>query len=70
MLVAVSFARLRLKTAFLFDTCIAVGQISGLLVLAHFGLLSASRAFWVIGRSAGLRFCGGFGRTEGSMNPA
>ena len=26
----VSFARLRLKTAFIFDTCIAVGQISGL----------------------------------------
>jgi O-antigen/teichoic acid export membrane protein len=50
----VSFARLKLKTAFLFDTCIAVGQISGLLVLAHFGLLSASRAYWVIGSVCGI----------------
>jgi O-antigen/teichoic acid export membrane protein len=45
----VSFARLRLMTAFLFDTCIAIGQISGLALLAHFRLLSASRAFWIIG---------------------
>src|ERR1035437_910711 len=30
----VCFARLKLKTAFLFDTSIAAGQISGLLVLA------------------------------------
>lgn len=50
----VCFARLRLKTAFVFDTWIAVGQISGLLVLAHFGLLSASRAYWVIGCACGI----------------
>jgi O-antigen/teichoic acid export membrane protein len=50
----VSFARLRLKTAFLFDTSIAVGQIGGLLLLARFGLLSASRAFWVIGSVCGI----------------
>jgi O-antigen/teichoic acid export membrane protein len=54
----VSFARLRLKTAFLFDTSIAVGQISGLLLLAHFGLLSASRAFWVIGAVCGIAVMG------------
>ena len=54
----VSFARLRLKTAFLFDTSIAVGQISGLLLLAHFGLLSASRAFWVIGSVCGIAVLG------------
>jgi len=50
----VSFARLRLKTAFLFDTSIAVGQIGGLLLLARFGILSASRAFWVIGSVCGI----------------
>jgi O-antigen/teichoic acid export membrane protein len=50
----VSFARLRLKTAFIFDTSIAVGQISGLVLLARFGLLSASRAVWVIGLVCGI----------------
>ena len=54
----VSFARLKLKTAFIFDTCIAVGQISGLLVLARFGLLSASRAYWVIGSVCGIAVLG------------
>jgi O-antigen/teichoic acid export membrane protein len=54
----VSFARLRLTTAFLFDTSIAVGQISGLLLLGHFGLLSASRAFWVIGSVCGIAVLG------------
>jgi O-antigen/teichoic acid export membrane protein len=50
----VCFASLKLKTAFLFDTCIAVGQIGGLLLLARFGLLSASRAYWVIGTACGI----------------
>jgi O-antigen/teichoic acid export membrane protein len=50
----VSFARLKLKTAFLFDTFIAVGQVSGLLLLARFGLLSASRAYWVLGSVCGI----------------
>jgi O-antigen/teichoic acid export membrane protein len=50
----VCFARLKLKTAFLFDTCIAVGQISGLLLLVRFGLLSANRAYWVIGSACGI----------------
>jgi O-antigen/teichoic acid export membrane protein len=54
----VSFARLRLKTAFLFDTSIAIGQISGLLLLARFGLLSASRAYWVIGSVCGIAVLG------------
>ena len=54
----VSFARLRLKTAFLFDTSIAVGQIGGLLLLARFGLLSASRAYWVIGSVCGIAVMG------------
>jgi O-antigen/teichoic acid export membrane protein len=50
----VCFARLKLMTAFVFDTCIAVGQIGGLLLLARFGLLSASRAYWVIGSACGI----------------
>lgn len=50
----VCFARLKVKRALLFDTCIAVGQISGLLLLAYFGLLSASRAYWVIGSACGI----------------
>lgn len=54
----VSFARLRLTTAFLFDTSIAVGQISGLLLLARFGLLSAIHAFWVIGGVCGIAVLG------------
>ncbi len=54
----VSFARLKLMTAFLFDACIAVGQIAGLLVLAHFHLLSASRAFWIVGAVCGLAVLG------------
>ncbi len=54
----VSFARLRLTTAFLFDASIAVGQITGLLFLAHFHLLSASRAFCVIGSVCGIAVMG------------
>ena len=54
----VSFARLKLRTAFLFDTLIAVGQISGLLLLARFRLLSASRAYWVIGSVCGIAVLG------------
>jgi O-antigen/teichoic acid export membrane protein len=54
----VCFARLRLKTAFILDICIAVGQISGLLLLAHFGQLSASRAYWVIGSACGIAVLG------------
>jgi O-antigen/teichoic acid export membrane protein len=45
----VSFARLKLKTALVFDASIAFGQTAGLLLLAHFGLLSAKRAYWVVG---------------------
>jgi O-antigen/teichoic acid export membrane protein len=54
----VSFARLRLKDAFIFDTFIAIGQIGGVLVLARFGLLSASRAYWVVGLVCGLAVLG------------
>lgn len=50
----VSFAQLKLKTALIFDTCIAICQISGLLILAHFHLLSASRAYWIVGLACGI----------------
>jgi O-antigen/teichoic acid export membrane protein len=50
----VCFARLKLVDAFVFDACIAVGQIGGLLVLARFRLLWASRAYWVIGTTCGI----------------
>ncbi len=50
----ICFASLKLRTVFVFDACIAVGQIGGLLVLAHFKLLSAARAYWVIGATCGL----------------
>ena len=65
----VSFARLKLKTAFIFDTCIAVGQISGLVLLAHFGLLTASRAFWVIGSVCGLAVLGWLWSDRGFYDP-
>jgi O-antigen/teichoic acid export membrane protein len=65
----VSFARLRLRTAFIFDTCIALGQLSGLLVLAHFGLLSASRAFWAIGLVCGIAVVGWLWSDRGFYDP-
>ena len=50
----VCFACLRLKTVLLFDTCISAGQICGLLLLAYLHLLSASRAYWVVGSVCGI----------------
>jgi O-antigen/teichoic acid export membrane protein len=50
----VCFACLKLKRVLLFDTCIAVCQIGGLLLLGHFGLLSASRAYWLMGFACGI----------------
>jgi O-antigen/teichoic acid export membrane protein len=50
----VCFARLKLITAFLFDTSVALVQVGGLLILGHLDLLSASRAYWVIGSACGI----------------
>jgi O-antigen/teichoic acid export membrane protein len=50
----VCFARLRMRTALLLDSCVAVAQIGGVLLLAYLGVLSASRAYWVIGTACGL----------------
>ena len=66
----VSFARLKLMTAFLFDTFIAVGQIGGLLLLARFHLLSASRAYWVIGSVCGIAVLGWLWSDRGVLSPA
>jgi O-antigen/teichoic acid export membrane protein len=50
----ICFASLKLRTVFVFDASIGLAQICGLLVLAHFKLLSAARAYWVIGAICGL----------------
>jgi O-antigen/teichoic acid export membrane protein len=50
----ICFACLKVKRALLLDTCIAAGQIGGLLLLARFGLLSASRAYWLVGFACGI----------------
>lgn len=44
-----SFARLQVKTALVLDCSLLFAQVSGLLVLARFGLLSASRAYYLSG---------------------
>lgn len=56
----VSFADLRMESALLFDTCIAVIQIGGLMLIYLLGILSANSAFWVIGFSCGLVGAGWF----------
>ena len=50
----VCFASLRMRTALVLDSCIAVVQICGLLLLSHLGLLSVSYAYGVVGLACGL----------------
>jgi O-antigen/teichoic acid export membrane protein len=52
------FAHLKAMRALVLDSCIAVAQIGSLLVLGHLGLLSANRAYWVIGGACGLAVLG------------
>lgn len=52
------FARLQFTTALIFDSFIALGQIGGLLLLARFGLLSASCAYLVTGLVCGIAVLG------------
>lgn len=54
----VCFAALRMKTALIIDCCAAALQICGLLLLTYFELLSASRAYWVIGYACGISTIG------------
>jgi O-antigen/teichoic acid export membrane protein len=48
------FAQLRMEVALLFDFCVALLQISGLIILYRLGLLSANHAYWVIGCACGI----------------
>ena len=48
------FAQLRVGAALIFDVGIGIAQIGGLLLMAHFGLLSPSRAFLLIGLICGI----------------
>jgi O-antigen/teichoic acid export membrane protein len=50
----ICFASLKLKSVLLFDTCICVCQTGILFLLGRLGLLSASRAYWVIGPVCGI----------------
>lgn len=49
----VSFAQLQMKAALLVDCSVGAVQICGLLILAHFHILSAQGAYWVMGASCG-----------------
>jgi len=48
------FAHLRMQTAFLMDLCLFGFQIGGLIAFAYLDLLSASKAYLVIGVESGL----------------
>jgi O-antigen/teichoic acid export membrane protein len=50
----VSFARLQVGVALLLDSGVFVVQTGGLLILVHFGTLSSSRAYWLIGGACGV----------------
>lgn len=53
-----SFASLRFSTALVLDVGVALGQLGGLLLLAHFALLTASTTYVVIGSASGLAAAG------------
>jgi O-antigen/teichoic acid export membrane protein len=50
----ICFADLKLKAVFVFDLCVGLAQVGGLLVLAHFHLLSARTAYWLVGGACGI----------------
>ncbi len=50
----ICLASLRMKVTFAIDSCVAVAQLSGLLLLARYSWLSASHAFMVIGITCGV----------------
>lgn len=54
----VCFANLRFKTVLILDSGVAVVQVSGLLLLAYLGVLSAGPAYWVVGSACGLAAVG------------
>jgi O-antigen/teichoic acid export membrane protein len=50
----ICFAGLKLRSVLVFDICVGLVQVGGLLLLAHFGVLSASVAYWLIGPVCGV----------------
>jgi O-antigen/teichoic acid export membrane protein len=50
----VSMAHLSLKAVLILDIGVAIFQVICLLTLAHLGILSATKAFWVTGTACGL----------------
>jgi len=50
----VSFAELKVGLAFLIDLIVCLGQVGGVLLLLHFGALTASRTYAVAGISSAL----------------
>lgn len=56
----ICFAGLRMKTTLIFDSCVAVVQIGGLLLLANLSILSANLAYLVAGIACGITVFGWF----------
>lgn len=50
----ICFAGLRMRSVFFFDFSVAIVQLSSLFLLAYYGLLSASRTYWVVGVACGI----------------
>jgi O-antigen/teichoic acid export membrane protein len=50
----VSFASLQIITVLILDCLVSLLQIGGLIIIGYLGLLSASRAYWVLGISCGV----------------
>jgi O-antigen/teichoic acid export membrane protein len=50
----ICFAGLKLRSVLIFDICVGLAQIGGLLSLARLGVLSASTAYWLIGPVCGI----------------
>lgn len=50
----ICFAGLKLRSVLVFDICIGIAQIGGLLLLARLGALSAKTAYWLIGPVCGI----------------
>jgi O-antigen/teichoic acid export membrane protein len=50
----ICFAGLKLRSVLVFDICVGLAQVGGLLLLARLGVLSASVAYWFIGPVCGV----------------
>ena len=63
------FAQLKVAAALIFDAGLGTAQIGGLLLMAHFGLLSPSRAFSLIGVLCGIGGAWWLWANRSSYNP-